>query len=461
MRLWGHRFLLLLGVVTFGLGFTGCDDDDDDNPTDPGGTPETALVRVAHLSPDAGTVTVIINEGEADELSLPGVEFGDFSNYLEVPAVAAGTDYTVKVRTAGGADAIDTMVTVVAGDIATIAAVGPAASIAAEVYPENPAASASVARLNFVHAAEPVGDVDVTLTDGSALFSGVAFRDRASNTLEVPGGSYDLQVRAAGTNTVALSFDDVAVQSGVVYTVWAVELPSGEITALVSVDDTGAATTTVLTLDPAVVDLRVAHFSPDAPGVDVYLDGALVDALVNVPYEAVSSFLEVSAATHQIEVYAHGADPAAADPVIDETVTLLPGVQYTVAATGFLGDIGATIVTYEGDLPDSGNALVRFVHASPDAPTVDIVVDSVDPELTLFDDVSFGDPATAFQSVGAGSYDLEARIASSGDVALDLNGVAFEDGGIVTIFAIGSVGSVDTPLGVVVASEAPAPAVNP
>ena len=40
--------------------------------------------------------------------------------------------------------------------------------------------------------------------------------------------------------------------------------------------------------------LRAAHLSPDAPNVDVYLNNELVNALVNVPFEAISGYLEVA-----------------------------------------------------------------------------------------------------------------------------------------------------------------------
>ena len=50
--------------------------------------------------------------------------------------------------------------------------------------------------------------VDITLADGTPLFDDVSFRE-ASAFLSTPGQGYDVQVRVAGTETVALSFGDV------------------------------------------------------------------------------------------------------------------------------------------------------------------------------------------------------------------------------------------------------------
>lgn len=62
--------------------------------------------------------------------------------------------------------------------------------------------------------------------------------------------------------------------------------------------DTPAGTATV----------RVAHMSPNAPNVDVYVDGSAV--LEDVAFGAVSSSLELPAGGHQVEITAAG-DPDA------------------------------------------------------------------------------------------------------------------------------------------------------
>ena len=51
--------------------------------------------------------------------------------------------------------------------------------------------------------------------------------------------------------------------------------------------------------------LRIAHFSPDAPAIDVYFDG--VKRLTNVAYEKHSNYLELPSGKHKIEIRATGA----------------------------------------------------------------------------------------------------------------------------------------------------------
>ena len=91
----------------------------------------------------------------------------------------------------------------------------------------------------------------------------------------------------------------------------------------------------------------------------------------------------------------------------------------------------------EDDLtpPASGKAHVRFLHASPDAPTVDITLTD---GTVVFDDYAFKQ-ASPFTPLDAGTYDLQVRTADGSQVVLDLPGIALESGKIYTVFARGSV----------------------
>src|SRR3712207_8156260 len=79
--------------------------------------------------------------------------------------------------------------------------------------------------------------------------------------------------------------------------------------------------------------VRVAHLSPDAPNVDVYVNGEPV--LTDVPYTTVSSYLSLPAGTQQVTVYAAG---DTSTPVIDAPVELAAGGAYTIAAVGLVAD---------------------------------------------------------------------------------------------------------------------------
>ena len=419
------RILGLLALV-LAVGVAGCSDDEDD-PMIPGET-RSAFVRVAHLSPDAPAVDVWVD----GNVVLEDVAFEEFSPYLELEAGERRIQVTPANRTEPLV--IDAEVTLTEMMYYTVAATGPLASIAPSVLVDDVTRDASLARLRFVHTSPDAPAVDVTLTDGTVLFSDVRF-GQAGGYITVPAGRYDLQVRVAGTETVALSFGGVSLQGGTTYSVFATGfLTDGSIAARVAVDSPGTGGATI-GLEPATASLRVAHLSPDAPNVDVYLDGGLVPGLAGVPFRAVSGYLDVSAATHRLQVFVAG---TMSDPVIDANVTLLPGGAYTVAATGLVGaaDLTPLVLMDDRDGASAGRSLVRFVHTSPDAAAVDIMVAG---GPTLFMDVAFRS-AAGYAEVGSGSYDLEVRLADGGALALPVPGVSFMDGASYTVFAVGLAG---------------------
>ena len=181
--------------------------------------------------------------------------------------------------------------------------------------------------------------------------------------------------------------------------------------------------------------INVVHASPDAPAVDVYLDG--VFALEGLEFGKFSGWVAVPAGEHQVQVTAAGAEISTA--VIDATVDLAADAAYHVAAVGHLADIAPAVFQVNlADFDAMGDpmARIRVIHASPDAPAVDIALKGGD---VLIPELAFPNASDALE-VPAASYDLEVRVAGTTDVALDLPGVVLEAGMVYDVFAIGMVG---------------------
>lgn len=178
-------------------------------------------------------------------------------------------------------------------------------------------------------------------------------------------------------------------------------------------------------------EVRAVHASPDAPAVDVWVDGAI--AFQNAPFKGVTPYAELSQGMHNIQVVPSGAT----EPVVIEAdLDLQNNTDYTIVAVGLLANIEPLVLVDNNSLPAEGKAHVRFVHASPDAPAVDIAVADGGP--ILFGGISFkgvGD----YLPVDAGTYDLEARVSGTDTVALSLPGITLEEGTVYTVYAMGLV----------------------
>lgn len=201
------------------------------------------------------------------------------------------------------------------------------------------------------------------------------------------------------------------------------------------------ATGICLSTSVAAADVRVIHASPDTPGVDVYVNGTPgVDApaLANLQFRQASPYVSLPTGNYNFQVTPNGlSSPVAinADAFIDENIDI------TIAAVGFFSNI-APLILIDDRETIAGVSKVRFVHASPDAPAVDIFAAGVtDP---IFSNFSFTDSST-YLELGPGLYDLEVRLAGGGATVLTLSGLSLDGGTNYSVFAVGSVaeGSLD------------------
>lgn len=189
-------------------------------------------------------------------------------------------------------------------------------------------------------------------------------------------------------------------------------------------------------------NVRVAHFAIDAPAVDVFVGGEAV--LEEVPFPAISPYLELEAGAYEIAVAPAGAgiEAAVIGPV---ELTFEAGHSYTIAATGQLADesFGPLVIdetaAFMGDMMEEDDmmepmAKVLVLHGISDAPAVDVALED---GTVLIEGAAFNGFATL--EVPAGEYPL--LVTASGDmdtVVFDLNPTQLEGDRFYFLAAIGT-----------------------
>jgi hypothetical protein len=195
--------------------------------------------------------------------------------------------------------------------------------------------------------------------------------------------------------------------------------------------------------------LRVVHASPDAPNVDVLVDGAV--ALTNVPFRTASAYLAVPAGARNLRVRATGGTAA----VIDADASLAAGEAYTVLATGRVASIAPLVLEDDLTAPGAGNIRLRLVHASPTAGNVDIYVTAPGADLAATAPTLANVPfraASPYLEVPAGTYRVRITPAGTKTVAIDVNNVALAAGQVRTAVAVDAAGG-GTPLGAILLAD--------
>lgn len=198
--------------------------------------------------------------------------------------------------------------------------------------------------------------------------------------------------------------------------------------------------------------VRVIHASPDAPAVDVLVNDE-IPAFEGVEFNDVTDYAELPAGVYNFKVVPEGGDPA--DAVIDADVNLQYYTNYTVLAVDTLENIRPVVFADSSQDLDQvallNKARVRFFHASPNAPAVDVRVKN---GPYLFQNVEFTNPkdengggvATDYLFVPATTVDLEVTLAGQDTVVLEVPAVMLDAGTSYTAYATGLVEG-EPPLG--------------
>ena len=174
-------------------------------------------------------------------------------------------------------------------------------------------------------------------------------------------------------------------------------------------------------------NIRVIHGSPDAPAVDIYVNGA--KAISNLAFKEATDWTPLPAGTYAVKVTAAGGT----DAVIEASLPLESGKYYTVLATGKLADISAKVLVDDLSTLAPGKARLRVVHASPDAPAVDVAVKG---GPVLVSNLSYPN-STDYLTVDKMTVDVEIRAAGTETVALAVPGFALEEGKSYSVYALG------------------------
>lgn len=210
-----RTFLKMFGWMALSVFIVSCDKDDDE-----GEQAAQAQVMVVHASPNAPAVDVRVNNAVA----LTNVAFPSNSMYL--PVNSGSTN--IKVSPTG------TMTYVIDGNVTlqpnmnySVFAVDSVNKIKPAVVMDNlTAPAAGKAHVRFFHFSPNAPAVDIAVVGGPVVFSNRTFNDQANNAAPsaftpLDAGTYNLEVRLAGTTTRVLSLPGVVLTAGKIYTVFA------------------------------------------------------------------------------------------------------------------------------------------------------------------------------------------------------------------------------------------------
>ncbi|MFQ2154145.1 DUF4397 domain-containing protein [Aeromonas sanarellii] len=200
---------------------------------------------------------------------------------------------------------------------------------------------------------------------------------------------------------------------------------------------------------PPNAAIRINHLAPDAPRVNVNVDGAAL--LTAVDYGSSSGLKPIAAGSHELAV--DGILPGGTTTVIGPvSLELKPDTQYDVLAVGKLAGSGDTafgplVIERPNQAPSGGDIRVQVLHAAPDAPAVDVHVTApgaalTSPTLANIPFKTHSDPLT----LPAGAYQIRLTLPGSAAAVYDSGPLTLDGGTDLLIAAIDNLGAGPSPV---------------
>lgn len=308
--------------------------------------------------------------------------------------------------------------------------------------PPEPEVQSTYVRVHHTSADAP--NVNV-LADGSAVLEDVPYH-ASSNVLELDEGTYSITVQGIlpdGTTADVIGPADLEFSGETRY----------EVFALGQVADESLEPLILSNPVSAVADgesrIQVVHAAYGAPTVDVYLTApedelASASPAVTLEYAADSGQVEVPAGDYRVRL-----TPAGETTVVYDsgTLPLADGGDYIVAATNNVttGESPVTLQISTGEdtliVPDANaGSDIRVVHASPDAPNVDVTLNNAaEPQIA---DLAFGDFA-GYLNVPAGDYTADVAVAGGSPIVFDDVPLTLEAATSYSVYAVGEVANIN------------------
>lgn len=493
-----------LGCLGMGLviASTGCTTTVEDSST------STARVRVAHLSPDAPAIDFCLAPAGTGEFAGPvlagaggllGMSYGNVTKYIDVEA----QQYDVRLVAPASADCsrglgpdITGLPELPTGASATIAATGKldhgtgGEPFALRAYIDDADVAADRAKLRFIHASPGTPNVDVGIGGGllfTPVFENIEYGGDGNGYVTTsPFDGIELSARATGTPTDVLAIKPASLPAGAIVTAFAIgQIGNAQaLGVLLCIDNNEHGLETECNIvggAPERASVRIAHLSPDAPPVDVCITRsgtpypaepllASLGSRAGLEYPQITNYLDLPAGSYDVRIVLASETTCVKNAVPDTIgVGVTAGLTATVAAIGVIDRSGPAAndpafrlaVFADAATTTPGKGKLRFVHASPGTPAVDVGLGAGHGFTRVFSNVSFGNVGTSgaldaegFIETDPFTSPVSARLAGGSTDALTIPNVSLPAGAIATAFAIGNkTGSLTNPLRVLLCTD--------
>jgi|LGVF01.1.fsa_nt_gb hypothetical protein len=395
--------LLLLPILVL---INGCGSDDDPAPVYTG-----TEVRVLNASPDAPSLDVLIDE----KTEWSDVPYEGGSAYCPV---VEGQEKNLMVYASGEtwSPLIEETISLEKDTPYSLIFVGFLDDIEAlQITEDNTKPDSGHAKMRVVHASPTEKALDIYVTKpGEPLnlpqptFPDMVFKE-FSYSRQIDAGECQIRITRSGETDPIFDSGTVTVNSGWIFTAVIMDA-SGGVSPINLVALTDDSQNPVYPIPDERALVRLINASPDAPLLDVLFDNK--EVISGVPPKQASDYKDVDEGENR-NVKINNFE-SKGQTLFETTRSVESGESYTLLALNYVHDIDLRVLDDDAAAPPASYAKIRFIHASPDAPRLDMLIDN----KVVKADMAFGE-VSEYIKHWAGERNFKVNDAETNDTLIE------------------------------------------
>lgn len=173
--------------------------------------------------------------------------------------------------------------------------------------------------------------------------------------------------------------------------------------------------------------VRFLHAVPDAPPVDLYINGQLIES--NIKYQDFTEYYKARPGTYVIQLYPTGEKT---NSILNVTITAAPNYIYTAAAIGTTEAMSLELIsdTERNNNPQWSH--MRFINLSPNTDSVDIYID----DRLAVRELNFME-VTNYMALTPGNHRMTVKIHNTDEIVVRHPGFTLLGGNYYATYVVG------------------------
>lgn len=174
--------------------------------------------------------------------------------------------------------------------------------------------------------------------------------------------------------------------------------------------------------------VRILHAVPNAPNVDIYLNGSLIAS--NLAFGKISEYMQISPGEYEFQLYPTGTYDK---PLLSQNIQLISNSNYTAAIVTLANNLFLFRLKDDNVPSSKSQSLLRFINLSSNAPLLSLALPN---GVTLFNEAEYLE-TTGYYQLSPGIYNFEILLGSSQITTKYINNITLDGGKFYTIYIIG------------------------